>query len=148
MQIIKKDLNKILAIFLLSHLIIWTLIPSISNTNLPLDLIEALAWGYDWPFGWDKHPPLSTWFTEFFYQIFGNQDWAYYFLGQLFVISSFFVVWKFSLDFFKNPFYSLIAVLFLEGIFFYNYAATEFNGVILSPTFRLLSLQLFGRALL
>ena len=29
-----------------------------------------------------------------------------------------------------------------------TYAATEFNGVILSPTFRLLSLQLFGRALL
>ena len=29
-----------------------------------------------------------------------------------------------------------------------TYAAIEFNGVILSPRFRLLSLQLFGRALL
>lgn len=35
--------NKKLFIFLSTHLIIWTLIPAISNHNLPLDTIEALA---------------------------------------------------------------------------------------------------------
>ena len=75
----KKNVNKILILFLFFHLIIWTLIPSISNTNLPLDTIEALAWGNELQLGYDKHPPLSAWFLELFYQIFRNKDWAYYF---------------------------------------------------------------------
>ena len=78
MRIEKNNVNKILALFLCAHLIVWTLIPSLANTNLPLDTIEALAWGRDLHLGYDKHPPLSAWFVEFFYQIFGNQDWALY----------------------------------------------------------------------
>ena len=49
MQIIKKDVNKTLIFFLFAHAIIWILVPSLSNTNLPLDNIEALAWSSDFP---------------------------------------------------------------------------------------------------
>jgi 4-amino-4-deoxy-L-arabinose transferase-like glycosyltransferase len=127
MQIKKKDFNNIFAIFLLSHLVIWTFVPSFSNDNLPLDTIEALAWGSNLDWGFNKHPPLSALIVEIFYQIFGSQDWAYYFLSQMFVVISFFVVWKFSEDFFKNKIHSLIAILLLEGIYFYNYTTPEFN---------------------
>ena len=127
MQIKKKNVNKILILFLFFHLIIWTLIPSISNTNLPLDTIEALAWGNELQLGYDKHPPLSAWFLELFYQIFRNQDWSYYFLSQLFVVSSFIIVFKFSEDFFQNQIHGLISVLLLEGIYFYNFTTPEFN---------------------
>ena len=123
----KINVNKILTIFLLSHFAIWVLIPSISNDNLPLDTIEALAWGSNLDFGFNKHPPLSALAVEIFYQIFGSQDWSYYFLSQLCVVISFFVVWKFSEDFFQNKIHSLIAVLLLEGIYFYNYTTPEFN---------------------
>ena len=127
MPIKEKNFNKILIIFLFSHLFIWTFIPSISNENLPLDVIEAIAWGNGWPLGWDKHPPLSVWFPELFFRIFGNQDWSYYLLSQLFVVLSFIVVWKFSLEFFEKRIHCLISVLLLEGIYFYNFASTEFN---------------------
>jgi len=127
MRIEKNNVNKILALFLCAHLIVWTLIPSLSNTNLPLDTIEALAWGNELHLGYDKHPPLSAWFPEFFYQIFGNQDWAYYFLSQLFVVSSFIIIFKFSEDFFQNRIHSLISVLLLEGIYFYNFTTPEFD---------------------
>jgi len=127
MEIKKKDLNKIFILFLFVHLFIWTLIPSISNNNLPLDTIEALAWGSDLNWGYNKHPPFSAWSTEVFYQIFGNQDWAYYFLSQIFVVSAFFIIFKFSEDFFKNKIHSLISILLLEGIFFYNFTTPEFN---------------------
>ena len=90
MKVKKININKTLIFFLLSHFIIWTLVPSISNTNLPLDTIEALAWGNNLDWGYSKHPPLSALFVEFFYQLFGNQDWVYYFLSQLFVVFSFF----------------------------------------------------------
>ena len=102
MQIKKNDFNKILIIFLFSHLFIWTLIPSLSNNNLPLDTIEALAWGSNLNWGYSKHPPLSAFFVEGFYQIFGNRDWVYYLLSQIFVIAAFFIVFKFSQDFFKK----------------------------------------------
>ena len=127
MKIKKRDTSKILTIFLFTHLIVWTLIPAISNNNLPLDTIEALAWGSNLDWGFNKHPPLSAFFLEIFYQIFGSLDWAYYFLSQLFVISSFLVVFKFSEDFFNNSNYSLISVLLLEGIYFYNFTTPEFN---------------------
>ena len=123
----KNTINKILIFFLFTHLVVWTLIPSISNNNLPLDTIEALAWGTHFDWGYYKHPPLSAWFVEFFYQIFGNQDWAYYLLSQLFVVITFFIIFKFSEDFFKNENLSLISVLLLEGIFFYNFTTPEFN---------------------
>ena len=89
MKIKINNINKILPLFLFSHLIIWTLIPSVSNNNLPLDTIEALAWGSNIDWGFSKHPPLSAFIVEIFYQIFGSQDWAYYFLSQLFIILTF-----------------------------------------------------------
>ena len=127
MQIKKNDLNKIFLLFLFAHLFAWTLIPSVSNNNLPLDTIEALAWGSNLSWGYNKHPPFSAWPTEVFYQIFRNQDWVYYFLSQIFVVSAFFIVFKFSEDFLKNKTHSLISVLLLEGIFFYNFTTPEFN---------------------
>jgi len=127
MQIKNKDVNKSLILFLFTHLIIWTLVPTISNTNLPLDTIEALAWGNNLDWGYSKHPPFSAWSVEFFYQIFGRQDWAYYFLSQLFVISAFFIIFKFSENFFTKKIYCLISVLILEGIYFYNFTTPEFN---------------------
>jgi len=127
MKIKKNSLNKILTFFLISHAVIWTLVPSISNDNLPLDVIEAIAWSNGWPMGWEKHPPLSSWFPGFFFQIFGNQDWSYYFLSQIFVVLSFIVVWKFSLDFFEDKIFCLLSIFLLEGIYFYNFTTPEFN---------------------
>lgn len=123
----KININKILTIFLLSHFAIWVLVPSITNDNLPLDTIEALAWGSNLDWGFNKHPPLSAFAVEIFYRIFGNQDWAYYFLSQVFVVTSFIIIWKFSENFFKKKIHSLIAILLLEGIYFYNYTTPEFN---------------------
>ena len=49
MKIRKININRIFTIFLFSHLIVWTLIPTFSNNNLPLDVIEAIAWSDGWP---------------------------------------------------------------------------------------------------
>ncbi len=123
----KININNLFYIFIILHLIIWTIVPSLTNQNLPLDTIEALAWGSNLDWGFNKHPPTSAFFAEFFYQIFGSNDWAYYFLSQIFVVISFFVVWEFSKDFFSNKNYSLLSVLLLEGIYFYNFTTPEFN---------------------
>tara|TARA_B100000579_G_scaffold208002_1_gene169927 strand:- start:689 stop:2062 length:1374 start_codon:yes stop_codon:yes gene_type:complete len=123
----KKNTTKILFIFLISHLLIWTLIPSLTNLNLPLDTIEALAWGSNLEWGFNKHPPFSAFAVEVIYQVFGKQDWAYYLLSQIFVVSAFYFVFKLSNEFLNNSKLALISLLLLEGIFFYNFTTPEFN---------------------
>ena len=123
----KKNIGNLFYIFITIHLIIWTLIPSLTNNNLPLDTIEALAWSSNLDWGFSKHPPGSAFFPEVFFKIFGNQDWSQYLLCQIFVIISFVVVFKFSNQLFKNKALSLISVLLLESIYFYNFTTPEFN---------------------
>ncbi len=127
MDVFKRNINNIFLIFILSHLIIWTLIPTLTNYNLPLDTIEALAWGSNFDWGFDKHPPASAFFSELFYQIFGAQDWAFYLLSQIFVCIAFVYVFKLANDIFNNLLLSLISVLLLESIYFYNFTTPEFN---------------------
>ena len=122
-----RNINNIFYIFVLAHLIFWTLVPSLTNQNLPLDTIEALAWGSNLDWGFNKHPPMSAFFPEVFFQIFGSQDWAYYFLSQIFVLISFYYVFKFSKEFFNNDLLGLISVLLIEAIYFYNFTTPEFN---------------------
>jgi len=86
-----------------------------------------LAWGSNLDWGFVKHPPMVAFFPEVFFQIFGPQDWAYYLLSQIFIIISFYYVFKFSKEIFNNDIQSLISVLLIEGIFFYNFTAPEFN---------------------
>ena len=123
----KININKLFYCFVAIHLVLWTLIPSLTNNNLPLDTIEALAWGSNLDWGFNKHPPGSAFFPEIFYQIFGGQDWAYYLLSQIFVVITFITVFKFAEELFKNKTLSLISVLLLEGIYFYNFTTPEFN---------------------
>ena len=123
----KININKLFYTFIVIHLILWTLVPSLTNNNLPLDTIEHLAWGSNLDWGFNKHPPAVAFFLEFFYQIFGSQDWAYYLLSQIFVVIAFTVVFKFAEELFKNKILSLISVLLLEGIYFYNFTTPEFN---------------------
>ena len=127
MNVLNRNINNIFFIFILIHLVIWTLVPSLTNKNLPLDTIEALAWGSNLDWGFNKHPPMSAFFPEFFHQIFGSQDWAYYLLSQIFVLISFYYVFKFAYKIFGNIKLSLISVILLVSIFFYNFTTPEFN---------------------
>ena len=126
-MILKKNIHKVFCLFLFLHLSLWTLIPSVSNVNLPLDTIEALAWGSNLDWGFNKHPPFSAFAVEFFFRIFGNNDWVYYLLSQIFVLIAFYFVWKTSNELLQDELYSFLSVLLLSGIYFYNYTTPEFN---------------------
>ncbi len=127
MVIYKKQIKIFFYIFLVIHLILWTLTPSLTNNNLPLDTIEALAWGSNLDWGFNKHPPMSAFIVEIFYQIFGSNDWAYYLLSQIFIVFSFFIIFQFSKEILNNEILAFISVLLLEGIYFYNFTTPEFN---------------------
>ena len=146
-MITKKNITKIFYLFLFSQLLLWTLVPAISNVNLPLDTIEALAWGSNLDWGFNKHPPFSAFAVEFFYQIFGANDWSYYFLSQIFVIIAFLYVWKLSTEIFEDKIYSLLSVLILSGIYFYNFTTPEFNVNISQLPFWALTSYFFWKSI-
>ena len=127
MNVLNRNINNILFIFLFSHLIVWTLIPSLTNKNLPLDTIEALAWGSNLDWGFNKHPPMSAFSSEIFFLIFGSQDWAYYLLSQIFILIAFYYVFKFANEILENVKLALLSVFLLVSIYFYNFTTPEFN---------------------
>ena len=146
-MITKKHITKVFFLFLFFHLFLWTLVPSISNTNLPLDTIEALAWGSKMDWGFSKHPPLSAFVAGVFFTIFGPNDWAYYLLSQLFVIIAFIYVWKLSNEIFEEKIYSLLSILTLTGIYFYNFITPEFNVNISQLPFWALTVYFFWKGI-
>ena len=86
-----------------------------------------MAWGSNLDWGFEKHPPLSAFAVEmFFIKYLVSQDWAYYFLSQIFVISAFLLFGNFQRNFLKKiiAFYQYF---YLEGIYFYNFTTPEFN---------------------
>ena len=146
-MIAKKKITKVFFLFLLFHLSFWTFIPTISNINLPLDTIEALAWGSNLDWGFNKHPPFSAFAVEVFYIIFGSNDWSYYLLSQIFVIVAFVYVWKFSNEIFEEKIYSLLSVLILSGIYFYNFTTPEFNVNVSQLPFWALTVYFFWKGI-
>jgi len=146
-MITNQNVYKLFYLFLSLHLLVWVLIPSISNTNLPLDTIEALAWGTNLEWGYNKHPPLSAFIANTFYLLFSSNDWAYYLLSQICVIISFLFVWKLAEDFFSNKIYLFLSLLILETIVFFNYTTPEFNVYVCQLPLKAASVYYFWKSI-
>lgn len=112
-------------VFAAVHAAIWTILPFALYPNLPLDLIEALTYGREWQFGYDKLPPLPWWLVEIAYRTF-NSDFAYYALGQVSVLSAFAALWALMLRF-GSPTAAAASVLVVDGLHFFNFTSPKFN---------------------
>ena len=109
----------------LYHLIVWTGIPLLCNTCLPLDDIEAVMWGSQWQWGYDKHPPLSGWAAELFGSHLG--DAGLYILSQLCIITAGLGIYRLGRLLKLSAEQALMAVLLLDTIYFYQFISVEFN---------------------
>ena len=72
---------------------------------------------------------------------------AYYLLSQIFVIIAFTYVWKFSNKIFEEKIYSLLSVLVLSGIYFYNFTTPEFNVNVSQLPFWALTVYFFWKGI-
>ena len=122
-----------LRLWALLHLAVWTIVPMMSNTCLPLDSVEAVSWGSQWQWGYDKHPPLSGWAAEIFHSAMG--DAGIYFLAQLCVVLAGFGIYRIArlLELSKRQ--ALFTVLVLDAVYFFQFAAVEFNVNIIQMPF-------------
>jgi 4-amino-4-deoxy-L-arabinose transferase-like glycosyltransferase len=109
------------------HLFVWTFVPTLAQANLHIDVVECLAWGKEWQWGYHKHPPLHAWVTEIFFIPFGKAIWPGFVLSQLCVILSFICVWRFGKPIMGKT-RTILAIGLLEGIIYFQYTTPEFNS--------------------
>jgi Dolichyl-phosphate-mannose-protein mannosyltransferase len=116
--------------FIICHILIWTILPFLTRSNMHLDALEAIIWGQEWQFGYQKHPPLSAWFAQSIMIIFHKKVWAGYLMSQICIAASLTAMWRLAKIFLPLS-SALMAVLILEGVYYYNFTSTEFNTNIL-----------------
>jgi 4-amino-4-deoxy-L-arabinose transferase-like glycosyltransferase len=112
-------------VFLTIHAVVWTALPALFFRNLPLDLIEALVYGPEWQFGYDKLPPLPWWLVAATDRLFGP-DFVFYLLSQLMVIAAFALIFVLARNL-VGPAGALVAVLIVDGLHYFTFTAPKFN---------------------
>jgi len=127
------------------HAAVWTALPTLLYPNLPLDLIEALMYGREWQFGYDKLPPLPWWLVEIAYRTVGH-DFGYYLLAQIAVLAAFALVFA-TARAMVGGIGALLSVLIIDGLHYFNYTAAKFNHDVVQLPFWALAGLALHRAL-
>ncbi|MBP5352513.1 MAG: glycosyltransferase family 39 protein [Alphaproteobacteria bacterium] len=126
----RRKNSRILGIFLLLNLAVWSLIPLLRH-SLPMDTMEAIVWGkYSW-LGTTKHPPLSGILAYPFYMLFGTYSVSMYILSQLCVVLGIVYIYKLA-RLLVNEKTALIAALLQFGVIYYQFSSVEFNVNVVS----------------
>ncbi len=130
-----------LLLLLSAHAALWTLVPFLRNHNLPLDVIEHLAWGREWQLGYHKHPPMVSWLLESTVSVFGRHDVAIYALSQACIALSFILTWRLARSMLA-PFPALAATIIGVGVIYHGFTSPEFNVNVVSLPFWSLAIWL------
>ncbi len=117
---------RFLGVIVLLQLVLWTLVPSVLYSILPLDSLEAIAWGSGFSLGNAKHPPLTGWIAGLTASATGHADWSFYLLSQLCVTGGMVCIYFMAREFVGRE-ESALAALTPEFIFYYNVTTPEFN---------------------
>lgn len=132
-------------VFAIIHLLLWTIIPTLTSPNAPLDVIEGYAWGREWLLGTYKHPPMQSWWLQILAVLTNRAAWAHFLASQIAVIVTFWAVWQTGRRIMSET-AALVGVMLLESIVYYNLTSVEFNPNVLQLPFWALMALTFQRA--
>lgn len=131
--------------FLSLHFLLWVIVPTFRR-SLPLDSLEAITWGRYCDWGTNKHPTLSGFLAELFYQLFNGHNIGIYILSQVCVLIGFIYIFKLAKCFLDEK-KSWLAVMLLEGVVYYGFSAQEYNVNVVSLALWPLTTYYFYRAI-
>lgn len=83
--------------FMAFHLIMWTVLASLSHRAPPWDNVEQLVWQQSLEWGYYKHPPFPTWWVYGWTSLLGRSMWVTFFAAQLSVVLMQFCIWRIAL---------------------------------------------------
>jgi len=117
---------RFLGTVLLLQLVFWTILPDLIFSVLPLDTLEAIAWGSGFSLGNAKHPPLTGWIAGLTAAATGHADWPFYLLSQICVAGGMVFIYLLAREFLERE-GSVLAALTPQFILYYNVTSFEFN---------------------
>lgn len=132
--------------FATAHVLIWVLVPTLTEPNLSLDALEMISWGREWQLGYHKHPPLPAWIAETSCLVLGNTPWGIYLAAQLCVVACLWSAWQLGRQFLQ-PWHAVCAALMLEASYYYTFTTPELNNNVVSRAFWGLAIVALFRAL-
>ena len=109
-----------------AQILFWTLAPTLANNALPLDVVQNGAWGPEWLISSYENPALTSWCLELSRLVSGTSGWPAYLVSQLFVASTFMLVFLIG----REPLgaeRALAGTLLLTSIYFFSWRTPEFN---------------------
>ncbi|XXK23043.1 glycosyltransferase family 39 protein [Arenicellales bacterium nBUS_48] len=118
--------HRIFWVFAITHVLLWTLVPSLSRHELDSDSMMHFAWGQEWMGSYHLHPPVLPWIVAGFLKVFGISNWTYNFLTQLNFLIAFYCVWRISRELLP-PLQAVAAVCLLEFIPYFSFFSMRLN---------------------
>ncbi|MCV2349011.1 glycosyltransferase family 39 protein [Paucibacter sp. Y2R2-4] len=83
--------------FMAFHLLMWTVLASLSHRAPPWDNVEQLVWQQSLEWGYYKHPPFPTWWVYGWTSLLGRSMWVTFFAAQLSVVLMQLFIWRIAL---------------------------------------------------
>ena len=113
-------------VFILLHLLMWTLLTGLTRHELDSDSMMHYAWGQEWQWSYYLHPPFLPWVVAGFLKTFGINNWNYVLLAQLNILVAFVALWFLARQF-LSPSLALLAVCLLEFHPYYSFLSLRLN---------------------
>lgn len=137
---------KLFWIGLFVHVVLWTLICTLTQPNLPLDMVEMTFWGEQWQLGYHKHPPLPAWIAAAVWQLGNHSPWLMYLTSQLTIAVTFWAVWQLAREGLP-AWMALCSVAVLQGCYYCTFLINDINNTNVTRPFWALSILFLYRAI-
>src|SRR5262245_50288172 len=109
------------------QVVVWTITPALINSPPPLDVVECYMWGREWVLATYKHPAMPSWVLEGSRVLSGGAfGWPAYLASQLFIATTFALVFAFGRDIMGSR-RAAAGVLLLAALPAYTWLSPEFN---------------------
>lgn len=131
---------------LTAHVLLWTVLPSLTQPNVPEQTLQLLSAGQEIRWGYPAQPPLAVWLAAAVSGLAAPATWPVYLLAQLCSACSVWAAWKMGRKF-LHPWTALCAAIVLLGGYACTLAAATFTGDHLAGAFWSLSILMFHSAL-
>ena len=125
---------RLVALFAMAQIGLWTLAPALTHTAPPIDVAEGYMWGREWVIATYKHPALPSWFLESSRLLTGTTGWPAYLTSQLFIAATFGLVFALGRDLMGQE-RAAAGTLLLAGVSYYMWPTPEFNHNVASTPF-------------
>ncbi|MBP9753340.1 MAG: glycosyltransferase family 39 protein, partial [Proteobacteria bacterium] len=126
---IKTNYNYQFIIFLIAHIIVWTIVPLLVAHRIGVDMAEHFYWGQEFQLGYYKHPPFSAWLVGIWFKIFPANHFFYFLFCQINIAIGFIFIYRLAKEILKDDKKAFIATTILEFVSFYSYKSIFFRGM-------------------